>query len=96
MGRDSASSAQSKRVGRGETARLGQSWGELGQKGGEQDAGGERGVLTDADVDVSDAGGVYHTVDIKTTHFRGFWGILGGWDAFRGCSDVSSSMFCHF
>jgi hypothetical protein len=56
----------------------------LGQKGGEQDAGGEQGVLAGADVDVGDAGRVYHVVDIETTRFWGFWGILGGWDAFRG------------
>jgi hypothetical protein len=93
MGRDSASSAQSKRVGRGETARLGPSWGALGQKGGEQDAGGEQGVLAGADVDVGDAGGVYHTDVGETACFGGFWGKLGGWDKARGCSEGSSSLF---
>jgi hypothetical protein len=80
-------------AGDGETARLWPNWGELGQMWGGWDAGGEREVLAGADVDVGDAGGVYHTVDVETTRFRGFWGKQGGSDAFRGGSDRSPGMF---
>jgi hypothetical protein len=50
-------------------------------------------VLTGADVDVGDAGGVYHTVDVEAIRFRGVLGKLGGWDRARGCSEGSSSLF---
>ena len=94
MGRDSASSAQSKRAGSGKTAGLGLNLGTLAWMGGEQDTGGECGVLAGADGVVGDAGGVYHVDDTETAHFRGVWGELGGWDTFRGCSAGSSRVFC--
>jgi hypothetical protein len=53
MGRDSASSAQSKRTVDSETTFLWSSWGELGYTGGDGDAGGERG----ASQGVDDGGG---------------------------------------
>ena len=58
MGRDSASSAQSKRAGGGETARLGSSWGKLGCTGVDGGVDGEWGMLTIVDSVVSDAAGV--------------------------------------
>jgi hypothetical protein len=90
MGKDSASSAQSKRVGSGETTRLGSSWGEPGRMGGEQGVGGGRGVFTGEDGVVGDAGGVYHTGGGETARFGVFWGEQGSWDAFQGCSGGSS------
>jgi hypothetical protein len=56
----------------------------------------EQGVLAVADADVGDAGGVYHTVDVETIRFRGFWGKQSGWDIFRGGSGGSGSMFRRF
>jgi hypothetical protein len=96
MGRDSASSAQSKHVSRGDTARLRSSWGELGRMGNEQGVGGERGASVGADSVVGDAGGVYQTDDTETARLRGVWGELGGWNAFRGCSEGSSSVSRRF
>ena len=58
MGRDSASSAQSKRAGGVETARLGPSWGDLGRMGGGRWMGGEPGASVGVDGVVSDAAGV--------------------------------------
>jgi hypothetical protein len=73
MGKDSASSAQSKRTGGGEMTRFGLNWGKPGQIGGEQGVGGIRGVFTvEGDV-VGDAGGVYHASGGETARFRGFW-----------------------
>jgi hypothetical protein len=94
MGRHSASSAQLKHVSRGETARLRLNWGELGQIWGGWDAGGEREVLAGADIDVGDAGGVYRMVDVNNM-FLGFLG-QAEWDAFRGGSGGSGSVFRHF
>ena len=74
MGRDSASSAQSKRASSGKTARLGLNWGTLAWMGGEQDTGGECGVLVGADSVVGDAGGVYHADDAETACLREVWG----------------------
>jgi hypothetical protein len=82
MGRDSASSAQSKRAVDGETARLGLNWGELGARGGQ-------GAFTGTDGVVGDAGRVYHTVGGETARFRGVWAKLSGWGAFQGCSSGS-------
>jgi hypothetical protein len=77
MGRDSTSSAQSKRTGDGETARLGSSWGELWRVGGGQDAGGERRVFVGANSVVGDAGGVYHASGGETARLRGILGERG-------------------
>jgi hypothetical protein len=90
MGRDSASSAQSKRAG------TGLKHGSAELRGGGQNAGGECKVVAGEDGVVGDTGGVHHAVDVKTTRFGGFWGILGGWDTFRGCSSGSDGMFRHF
>jgi hypothetical protein len=87
VGRDSASSAQSRQVGSGETVRLGPSRGERGW------INGERRVSAGADGVVGDAGGVYQTDDAETARLRGGWGKQGGWDTFRGCSESSSSVF---
>jgi hypothetical protein len=89
MGRDSESSAQSKHVGGGETARLELAWGGLGQTGGER---GARGV----DGAVGDAGGVYQAGSGETARFGGFWGEQGGWLRFWGCSAGSGSMSRRF
>ena len=55
MGNDAASSAQSKRAGGGETARLGSSRGEHGCTGVDGGVDGERGVSTNIDGVVGDA-----------------------------------------
>jgi hypothetical protein len=97
IGIDAASSAQSKRPGVGKTARLWSSWGELGQMGGERDAGDERWASAGADGVVGDAGGVYHTGGGETARLRSSWGVLertsggGGFDGEQGVStDVTS------
>ena len=54
VGNDAASSAQSKCVGGGETARFGGVWGEQGCPGRIGAIDGERGVLTGAGSIVSD------------------------------------------
>jgi hypothetical protein len=76
MGKDSASSAQSKHTGGGEMTRFGPSWGEPGQMGGEQGVGGIWGVFTGEGDVVGDAGGVCHASGGETARFRGFWGEL--------------------
>jgi hypothetical protein len=96
MGKDSASSAQSKRAGSGETARFGSSWGEPGQMGGEQGVGGGRGVFTGEDGVLGDAGGVYHTGGGETARLQGVWGELGGWNAFGGRSGGSGVVLRRF
>jgi hypothetical protein len=58
VGNVAASSAQSKRVGGGETACLGSSWGELGQTGGERGTRVGQGVFTCVDGVVGGADGV--------------------------------------
>ena len=55
VGNDAASSAQLKRAGGGETARLGLSRGEQGRKGCKQGVGSERRVTLGVDNVVSDA-----------------------------------------
>jgi hypothetical protein len=75
VGRDSTSSAQSKRAGCGEMARLGSSWGEPGRMGGKQGVGRGRGMFAGEDGVVGDAGGVYHTNDAETARLRGVWGV---------------------
>ena len=57
--------------------------------GSERGVGGERGVSLGADGVVGDAGGVYHTGGGEAARLRGVWGVLGGWDALRGCSGGS-------
>ena len=94
MGRDSASSAQSKRVGRVGTARLGWSLGELGCTGVDWGLDGEWGVLRGIDGVVGDAAGVHDAGGRKTAWLRGVWGISGGWDASGGCSGGSPGVFC--
>ena len=68
---DSASSAQSKRVGRGKTARLWSSLGEPGQTGSEGGTGGGQGMFVGIDGVVSGAGGVWDAGGGKTARFRG-------------------------
>ena len=68
MGMDSASSAQSKRVGRGETACLWSSLGELGQTGSEGGTGGGQGGI---DGVISDVGGVWDAGGSETACFWG-------------------------
>lgn len=91
MGKDSASSAQSKHAVGGETARLGLSWGELGQAGSEQAAGGCWGVSTGIESVVGDVSGVYHMDDADTAHLQGVWGKLWGWGWGWGCSGGSGA-----
>ena len=67
MGRDSASSAQSKRTVDSKTAFLWSSWGELGYTGGDGDAGSERGASQCVD---SGGGGIG---DVET---RGDVGVV--------------------
>lgn len=64
-------------------------WEELEWVGGEQDAGGDQGMFTDADGVIGDNGEVYHTVDVEMTCFWGIWGEQDGWGMSRGCSAVS-------
>ena len=71
MGMDSASSAQSKRVGRGETARLWSSLGELGQTGSEGGTGGGQGVFVGIDGVISGMGGVWDAGGGETACFQG-------------------------
>jgi hypothetical protein len=89
MGRDSASSAQSKRAVDGETARLGLNWGELGARGGQ-------GAFTGTDGVVGDAGGVYHTGGGETARLRGVWDELGGWNVLGGRSGGSGVVLRRF
>jgi hypothetical protein len=95
MGKDSASSAQLKHAGGGETTGFGASWGELGQTGGERWVEGEHRAFAGGDGVVDDAGGVYHASSGKTARLRG-WGELGGLNTFRWCSDGPGSVFRHF
>jgi hypothetical protein len=83
-GNDAASSAQSKRTGGGETARLESNWGELGQVADERNAGDERGASTGGDVVVSDMAGGCDAGGSEMVRCWGFRGELGLWDAFRG------------
>ena len=58
VGNDAGLSAQSKRVGGGETACLGPSWGELGCTGGDGGVDGEQGLSAVVDGVVNDAAGM--------------------------------------
>ena len=88
MGRDSASSAQSKHTGGGETARLGSSWGKLGCTGVDGGIDGERGMSTGVDGVIGDTAGVWEVVGGETACFWRLGAELSGWDAFGGCSGV--------
>ena len=97
MGRDSASSAQSKRpvfeVGSGgcaDSAYVASS-GRAGNGG----AGcwGAWGASLGVDGVVGDAGGVYHTAGGEAARLLGVWGELGGWNRLWGCSAGSSRVF---
>ena len=90
---DSVSSAQSKCVGRGETARLWSSLGELGQTGSEGGAGGGQGVFIGIDGVVSGAGGVWDAGGGEMVRCWGAWGRLGCVGIKRGCSDGSGGVF---
>jgi hypothetical protein len=93
-GIDTASSAQSKRLGTG--AKHG---GTGLRRGGTGDGGRETvavGVEQGIDGVVGDEGGVYHMTCGKTARLWLSWAELSGWEAFWGCSDVSSSMFRRF
>ena len=57
-GIDTASSAQSKRAGGGETARFGDVWGEQGCLGGNRGVDGEQGALAVVDSVVNNVVGV--------------------------------------
>jgi hypothetical protein len=76
MGRDSASSAQSKHTGGGEIAHFGLSWGELGQMDGEWGVEGGWGMFMGEDGVIGKVGGVYHMDGGETAHFQGVWGEL--------------------
>jgi hypothetical protein len=91
-GIDAASSAQSKWLGTGA-----EHGGTRLRRGGTGDGGRETvavGVEQGVDSVVGDEGGVYHMTCGKTARLWLSWAELSGWEAFRGCSDVSSSMFC--
>ena len=80
---DSASSAQSKRVGRGETARLWSSLGERGQTGSEGGTGGGQGVFIGINGIVSGTAGVVNLrISVAPGASRmvgtGFGGVLLG------------------
>jgi hypothetical protein len=92
MGRDSASSAQSKRGGGGKTARLRSSWGVLGHTSGGGGLDGERGVSTVVDGINNDRAGVCNAGGSETVSFQGFWDRLGSWNVLWGCSSVSPSV----
>ena len=83
VGRDSASSAQSKRVSGGEMAHLGLSWGKLGCMGGNGGVDSERGALAVVNSVVNDVGGVWDVGGGETDgvdHFSGWVGeqkVLG-------------------
>ena len=77
VGRDSASSAQSKCVDSGETAGSELGWGGLGQTGSERGARGGQGAFAGADGVIGDAGRVYQMVWGETVRLGGFWGERG-------------------
>jgi hypothetical protein len=89
MGRDSASSAQSKCAGGVEMAHLGWSWGDLGQMGSEEGMGGEQGSSVGVDGVISDMAGGWDMGGGETAHFLGVWGRA--W----GCSSSSGSVSRH-
>jgi hypothetical protein len=86
-GRDSTSSAQSKRGGAG----IEHSSVVLG--GGSTIDGGRRTtVAVGSDVPAVVEGAEW----VETARLRSSWGKVGGWEAFRGCSNGSSSVFRRF
>ena len=85
-GIDAVSSAQSRRVGTGvECGGTGLVGGSTKGWGCKTAAGGGSGMLA-----VVRYGG-----DGETARFGGFWGELGCWESFQGCSDGSPGVFCH-
>jgi hypothetical protein len=59
---------------------------------GGQSVGGGRGVFAGEDSISGDTGGVYHTGGGETPRSWRFWGKLGGWDTFQGCSGGSGGV----
>ena len=77
VGSDAASSAQSKCVRGGETARFGGVWGEQGCTSGTGAIDGERGISVGVDSVINDVARVWGISGGKMPRFWGFWGVLG-------------------
>ena len=57
---------------------------------------GERGVSAVVNGVVSDVAGVGDAGGVETVRWWGFWGELGHWDVFCGCSVGPGNVSCHF